>query len=79
MNHHGSVTLVSLVIVARLWVWWATASNRLARANRASHGPSVIVKERVRRVRENQKEHPKVPKVQRFVQGQNLENWSVGS
>ena len=41
----------------------ATASNRLARANRARHGPRVRAKERVNKVRENQKENPKVPKV----------------
>ena len=29
------------------------ASNRLARANRARHGPRVRAKERVRRTREN--------------------------
>ena len=38
------------------------ASNRLAKANRASHGPRVRAKERVKRTRENPKE-PKVPKV----------------
>ena len=37
------------------------ASNRLARANRASHGPRVRAKVRVKRTRENPKE-PKVPK-----------------
>ena len=40
----------------------ATASNHLAKANRATHGPRVMAKERVRRVRENPKENPKVPK-----------------
>ena len=37
----------------------AQASNRLARANRASHGPRVKAKERVKRTRKNQKESPK--------------------
>ena len=41
----------------------AQASNRLARANRASHGPRVRAKERRRRVSANPKEHSKVPKV----------------
>ena len=43
----------------------ALASNRLTRANRASHGPRVRAKERVKRTRENLKEslqEPKVPK-----------------
>ena len=39
------------------------ASNRLARANRASHGPRVRAKVRVKRTRENPKENPKEPKV----------------
>ena len=39
------------------------ASNRLARANRASHGPRVRAKVRVKRTRENAKESPKDPKV----------------
>ena len=38
------------------------ASNRLAKANRASHGPRMRAKERVKRARENPKENPKVPK-----------------
>ena len=41
----------------------AQASNRLARANRASHCPRVRAKEREGRVWANPKEHPKVPKV----------------
>ena len=41
----------------------AQASNRLARANRASHGPRVRAKERVKRTRKNPKESPKAPKV----------------
>ena len=40
-----------------------TASNRLAKANRASHGPRVKAKERVKRTRENLKDSPKDPKV----------------
>ena len=39
------------------------ASNHLAKANRPSHGPRVRAKERVKRVRCNQKANPKVPKV----------------
>ena len=38
----------------------ATASNHLAKANRASSGPRVRAKERVRR---NPKENPRVPTV----------------
>ena len=41
----------------------ARASNRLARANRASYGPRVRAKERVKRTRGNPKENPKEPKV----------------
>ena len=41
----------------------AQASNRLARANRASHGPRVRAKERVKRTRENTNASPKEPKV----------------
>ena len=44
----------------------AQASNRLAKANRASHGPRVMAKERARSVREN----PKVPKVRTRVKPQ---------
>ena len=36
----------------------ALASNRLARANRASHGPRVRAKERVKTARANPKEYP---------------------
>ena len=39
------------------------ASNRLAKANRASHGPRVRAKVRVKRIRENRKQNPKEPKV----------------
>ena len=39
------------------------ASNRLARANRASHGPRVRAKERAKRTRENAKTNLKEPKV----------------
>ena len=45
----------------------AQASNRLARANRASHGPRVRAKERVKRTRENPKESPKEPKARSKV------------
>ena len=41
----------------------AQASNRLARANRASHGPRVRAKARVTRTSENPKESRKEPKV----------------
>ena len=41
----------------------AQASNRLARASRASHGPRMRAKERVKRTRENPKESPKGSKV----------------
>ena len=39
------------------------ASNRLVKANRASHGPRVRVKARVKKTSGNPKENPKVPKV----------------
>ena len=39
------------------------ASNRLARANRANHGPRVRAKERDKRTRENPKGRPKKPQV----------------
>ena len=45
----------------------AQASNRLARTNKASHGPRVRVTERVKRTRENPKESPKEPKVRTKV------------
>ena len=45
----------------------AQASNRLAKANRASHGPRVRAKARVKKTRENPKEHPKEPKVRTKV------------
>ena len=45
----------------------AHESNRLATANRASHGPRVRAKERVKRTRENPKESPKEPKVRSNV------------
>ena len=41
----------------------AQASNRLAKANRATHGPRVRAKARVKKTRENSKENPKEPKV----------------
>ena len=40
----------------------AQASNRLAKANRASRGPRGRAKERVKRTRGNPKESPKEPK-----------------
>ena len=40
----------------------ATASNRLARANKASHGPRVRIKERVKNEMENPQEISKVPR-----------------
>ena len=43
----------------------ATASNHLVKANKSCHGPRVIAKERVRRERENPKENPMVPNVQK--------------
>ena len=45
----------------------ATASHRLAKANRASHGPRVRTKERVKRGRVNPNQNPKVPKVRTGV------------
>ena len=39
------------------------ASNRLAKANRASHGRRVKAKERVKRTKENPKDCPKEPRV----------------
>ena len=41
----------------------AQANNRLARANRARHGPRVRAKDRVNKTRENPKESTKGPKV----------------
>ena len=41
----------------------AAASNHLAKANRASHGPRLRAKERVKRARGNPKENTKLPKV----------------
>ena len=45
----------------------ATASHHLAKANRASHGPRVTTKERIKKVRVNPEENPKVPKVRTSV------------
>ena len=50
----------------------AMARNHLAKANRASHGPRVIVKGRARRCWENPKENPKVPKVRTRVKHRKL-------
>ena len=44
----------------------AQASNRLAKANRASHRPRVRAKARVKKTMENPKENPKEPKVLKF-------------
>ena len=52
----------------------AQASNRMAKANRASHAPRVSshsqAKARVKKTRENPKENPKEPRCQRLTQGQ---------
>ena len=40
----------------------AQVSNRLAKANRASHGPRVRAKARTKRTRENPEENPMEPK-----------------
>ena len=49
----------------------AQASNRVAKANRASHGPRVSLrfqaKARVKKAMENTKENPKEPKVRTKV------------
>ena len=45
----------------------AQASNRLAKANRASHGPKVRAKERVKRSKEKIKR--KIQRCQRSAQG----------
>ena len=49
----------------------AQTSNRMAKANRASHGPRVSphsqAKARVKKTRENPKENPKEPKVRTKV------------
>ena len=49
----------------------AQASNRMAKANRASHGPRVSphsqAKGRVKKTRENPKENPKEPEVRTKV------------
>ena len=50
----------------------AQASNHLVKANKASHGPRVRAKERVRSARENSKENPKVPKVRTRVKPRKL-------
>ena len=54
----------------------AHSSNRRAKANRASHGPRVRVKERVKRTRENPKGKSKGTKCAKDShKGKNLENW----
>ena len=45
----------------------AEASNRMAKANRASHGPRVRAKARVKKTRENPKENAKEPIVRTKV------------
>ena len=45
----------------------AQASNRLARANRTSHGSIVRAKDVVKRTREHPKESPKEPKMRSEV------------
>ena len=58
----------------------AQASNRLATANRASHGPRVRAKAIAKRTSENPKEHPKEPKVPKVrTRTKNIENWSLRS
>ena len=55
----------------------AQASNRLAKANRASHGPRVRAKARVKETKEIQRKIQRNQRCQRFAQGQNIENWSL--
>ena len=57
----------------------AQASNRLAKANRASHGPRVRAKARVKRTRESPRKIQRNQRCQRFAQGRNIENWSLRS
>ena len=45
----------------------ARASNRMAKANKASHGPGVRAKARVKKTRETPLENPKEPKVRTKV------------
>ena len=57
----------------------AQASNRPARANRASHGPRVRAKGR-RRTRENLKDFPKGTKSAKGShKGKTSKNWSLRS
>ena len=56
------------------------ASNRLARANRASHDPRVRAKVRVKRTREKSKGQSQGTKdAKGSHKGQNIENWSLKS
>ena len=59
----------------------AQASNRMPRASRASHGPRVGVKARVKKTMKNPKEISKGTKSANQgaegTQGQNIENWSL--
>ena len=62
----------------------AQASNRLAKASRASHGPRVRVKERVKKALDNSKRKVQrnqkcEPRCQRLVQRLNIEIWSLRS
>ena len=57
----------------------ALESNRLARANRASHGPRVRAKERLKRTREIHWKVQRNQRCQRLTQGQNIENGSLRS
>ena len=52
------------------------ASNRMAKANRASHGPRVSPGKIRRKIQRNQKCEPRC---QRLTQGQNIERWSLRS
>ena len=54
------------------------ASNRLAKANRASHCPRVKLKESVKRGK-IQKTVQRIQRCQKLMQGQNIKNWSLRS
>ena len=61
----------------------AQTSNRMVKANRASHGPRVLAKAKIHKTRETPKEiqrHQKCePRWQRYAQGQDIENGSLRS
>ena len=67
----GVLSAVELIFNETAMHARAKASNRLAKANRASHGPRVSshsqAKTRVKKTRENTKENPKEPKVRTKV------------